>query len=190
MTPMDAIWSRIETWLQAHAPEIADGLNFGASEEDLVATERFLGVTFPDDVRSSFRRHDGQAPDSLWLMDGWELLSLERVGDEWVVWKDLLDGGAFRDCKSQTDSRVVQDWWHPQWIPLTYNGAGDHHCLDLHPGPSGTVGQIIQMWHDDAIRPVLASSYRQWLAAFAAGLEAGDYVVSDEYGGLVRREDV
>ena len=93
---MDRTWERIEAWLAVNAHAVADGLNPPASPESLAATEHFLGVQFPDDVRASYLRHDGQRDNSPGLLDGWEWLSLERVRDEWQVWKDLLGGTRFR----------------------------------------------------------------------------------------------
>lgn len=187
---MDALWERIEHWLGANAPEMASGLNGPASEAEIASTEQLLGVRFPADVRASFLRHDGQSSGSPWLMDGWEWLSLSRVRDEWKVWKGLLDGGDFAGAQSEGDDVIVRsDWWHPAWAPLTYSGSGDHHCLDLAPGPQGREGQIIEMWHDSGERPVVAESFRAWLEQFAADLEAGRYAISAEYGGLCRIED-
>ena len=57
---MREIWTRIEAWLQAHVPSGANVLSPGAAEEEIAATERFLGVSFPEDVQASFRSHDGQ----------------------------------------------------------------------------------------------------------------------------------
>lgn len=188
---MDQVWDHIEAWLAANAPAIAAGLNPPASARELADTERFLGVQFPEDVRAGYLRHNGQTQDSPWMLDGWELLCLERIRDEWKVWKDLLDGGDFAGIQSDADGLAVRnDWWSPAWIPLTYSGSGDHHCLDLAPGPQGRPGQIIQMWHDDGARPVVAVSFEAWLSDFADGLEAGEFVLSDEYGGLCHREDV
>jgi cell wall assembly regulator SMI1 len=133
--------------------------------------------------------HNGQSGGP-WLIWGLELLSLERLRDEWGAWKGLLDQGAFRTFRSDTDGRTVDDWWHPCWLPLTYDGGGNHHCLDLHPGPKGQFGQIIAMWHDDSPRPVVAPSFRAWLVAFADALEAGEYVYSEQYVGLVPPTDV
>jgi cell wall assembly regulator SMI1 len=59
--PMREIWTRIEAWLQAQVPSGANVLSPGAAEEELAATERFLGVSFPEDVQASFRLHDGQS---------------------------------------------------------------------------------------------------------------------------------
>ena len=188
---MDQVWTRIEAWLAVNAPEVAAGLNPPASEEELAQTERFLAVEFPSDVRASFRRHNGQSGSSPWLLDGWEWLSLQRIRDEWKVWKELLDGGDFEGNESDGDGEIVRrDWWNAVWIPLTYSGSGDHHCLDLAPGPQGTAGQIIEMWHDSGERPMMAPSFRAWLTQFADRLEAGQYAISPEYGGLRLREDV
>ena len=76
--PMREIWTRMEAWLQAHVPSGANVLSPGAAEEEIAATERFLGVSFPEDVQASFRLHDGQCGGP-WLMWGCELLSLSRI---------------------------------------------------------------------------------------------------------------
>jgi hypothetical protein len=46
------------------------------------------------------------------------------------------------------------------------------------------------MWHDEGSRPVVADSFRAWLTDFADALEADELVLSDEYGGLVRRDNL
>jgi cell wall assembly regulator SMI1 len=125
------------------------------------------------------------------LINAREFLSLERIRDEWQVWKDLLDSGDFEGSASEpTGPGIKTDWWSPGWIPLTYDGSGNHDCLDLDPAPGGTAGQIIEFWHDDAERRILAPGFRDWLEQLAGGLEAGEYVLSDEYGGLVRRDEL
>lgn len=187
---MSDAWSRIEAWLAAHAPASAAGLNPPASPEAIAAAERSLGVTFPDDVRAAYLRHDGQASDSPWMLEGWEWLSLERIVDEWQVWKGLLDDGDFEDGASDGDGEVVRsDWWHPAWIPLTYSGGGDHHCVDLAPGPKGSLGQIIQMWHDDGDRPVIASSFSVWVADYADRLEGGGFEATEYAVAPVDEDD-
>jgi cell wall assembly regulator SMI1 len=106
------------------------------------------------------------------------------------VWNDLLQGGDFRDAKGNPEAGIKDDWWNARWIPLTYDGSGNHDCLDLDPAPGGNVGQIIGMWHDDAHRALLAPSFTEWLKAFADDLEAGEYVISEDYDGLVSKDDV
>ena len=40
-------------------------------------------------------------------------------------------------------------WWNLKWVPFTYNGGGDHPCIDLDPAVTGTVGQVVQS--DDVV---------------------------------------
>ena len=181
---METIWNRIEIWLVANAPEILNNLQPGATDEAIKQAEIFLGIELPEDVKASYRLHNGQDGYN-GLMDGWELLSLERMMDEWKIWKELLDSGDFDDSKSDPDSPIQADWWNAKWIPLTSNGCGDHHCLDLDPAPGGNVGQIITMWHDWERREIVASRFQNWLEQLAADLESGKYIFSKEDGGLV-----
>jgi len=187
---MKEVWQRIEKWLAENTPEDLIVLNGGASDEEVKNLEEHLSVTFPDDVKTFYKIHNGQSDDGPYLLDGRELLSLERIKDEWDVWKELLDGGDFEDVESEPEAGIRKDWWNEKWIPLTYDGSGNHDCLDLAPDNSGTSGQIISFWHDDPDRNIVANSFREWLENYADDLEAGLYVYSDEYGGVVRKEDI
>lgn len=169
---MDEIWDRIEAWLAANEPAVLAGLNGPATEQELDATERALGVTLPEDVRASYRRHNGLPAEAGYLFQDGEFLSLERIREEWGVWNRLVRNGTFNGMENDEDgTRVRRDWWHPAWIPFTHNGCGDHLCLDLAPGPQGVVGQIVETWHDMGSRGVVATGFREWLTGVAARLE-------------------
>jgi cell wall assembly regulator SMI1 len=168
---MKTTWTRIEHWLKQNAPTTLSALRPGAPKTSITKVEKTLGITFPDEVRESYRIHDGQSSDGPGLFDDWELLPLSRVLEEWRIWKGLWDSGEFKGKKSKSNGATLKDWWHPAWIPLTSNRAGDHHCLDLAPGPKGTCGQIIQFFHDDAERSVVAKTFGVWLKDFANELD-------------------
>ncbi|MEA5478111.1 SMI1/KNR4 family protein [Pseudanabaena galeata UHCC 0370] len=93
-----------------------------------------------------------------------------------AIWKGLLDSGTFQnedgqDQGCEPDLGVFNVWWSSKWIPLTYDGCGNHDCLDLAPAEGGNIGQIISMWHDDPERKILAPSFRDWLQNYAEELE-------------------
>jgi cell wall assembly regulator SMI1 len=192
---MQEIWAQIDTWLETNAPEIFALLQPGASDEEISKLEDLLSIQFPEDVRSSYRIHNGQSIYEHGLIaDDWELLSLERIEEEWKIWKQLLDDGVFQDEKGQDQGSeaalgISNVWWSSKWIPLTYNGGGDHHCLDLDPAKGGTIGQIITMWHDDPTREIVSTSFRDWFEQYAQRLESGELIFSDEYG-IVNANDL
>lgn len=182
-------WQRIENWLNAHLPAAAIGWNPPASLEELAQAEHTLGIHFPEAVSLSYLRHNGQNSASACLLAGWKWLTLEEVCEEWAAWQDILDSGALEELENEGDPQKIQsDWWHPGWIPLTASGNGDHCCLDLAPGPAGQVGQIIEVWHDDSLRNLLAPDFAQWLAGYADALEAGEYVYSEAYQTVMHKE--
>lgn len=188
---MRDIWDRLEKWLDANAPQVAETLQPGATEEQLGELETLLGTVLPSDLRESLLIHNGQIDDSdVGFMNGQEFLSVDRIRSEWSVWKELLDNGEFSDSESDPGKGIRSDWWNQFWVPLTYDGAGNHYCIDLAPGPGGKVGQMITMWHDDAERSLLAPSYRLWLESYASALEQGRVVFSEDYNGLVDADDL
>lgn len=184
---MNRLWARIEVWLAANAPAIAEGFNPPASSRELAKTERYLGMKLPREVRLSYLRHNGQVEGSPALFAGWEWYSLDRVRSEWEMMKGLLDSGCFDGRQSDADGlKVRKDWWNPAWIPLTHIDTGDNHCVDLDPGPKGKRGQIIEIWNDARLRIVVAPSFGQWLSDFANDLETGKFQVCKETGELDR----
>jgi cell wall assembly regulator SMI1 len=189
---IERTWYRVEAWLMTNAPLVFESLHAGASEAEIVEVEHILGVRFPDDVRASYGIHAGQHPVSVrgfpGLIEGYQLLTLPEIMGEWRLWKRLLDGGDFEGLLGDPQGPIRADWWHPAWIPLTHDGSGNHHMLDLSPAPGGTLGQILEFWHDDPTRRVLAPSFAVWLDRFADDLNAGRYIYSAQYAALDREE--
>ncbi len=186
---MEEIWTRIDAWLKVNAPKVFNTLQPGASDSQIQATESILAIQFPEDVKASYRIHNGQQTiyDYGLIPEAQEFLSLERIQAEWQLKKGLLDEGSF-EGGSKPDPGIQADWWNAKWIPLTSDGCGDSYCLDLAPAEGGNVGQIIKMIHDEADRYILAPSFRSWLEDYAAKLESGEYIFYEEYRGIVSLE--
>ena len=119
---MQEIWLKIEAWLRANAPEHLDILASGASDVQISELEAILSIQLPEDVKSSYRIHNGQTSYDYGLINGCEFLSLERIKDEWQIWKGLLDSGTFQDEDGQDqgcepDLGICNVWWSSKWIP-------------------------------------------------------------------------
>jgi cell wall assembly regulator SMI1 len=189
------IFDRIHVWLAANAPAVLASLRPGATEEQLRAAERELGVTLPEDVKACYRIHDGQelsqkpphwAPG---FIDGVEWHSLTAMAADWNSCNDLVLDGTFARWRSRPRGPIRDDWWHPAWIPLTTDHTYSTYCLDLAPAAGGDVGQVIFWQKDDPGRAVKARSFAEWFSRFASELEAGEYLTTSELDGLVRAGD-
>ena len=188
---MNEAWQRIAAWCERYAPELLAGLNPGATDTEIADAEAHLGVTFPDDLREFYRLHDGQSETGYSPLPAGDWLSLSRVCGEWDVWQDLQREGHFDNAEGVPDTGVRPDWWNAGWVPLTHDGGGNHYCADFAPTEEGVTGQIIEFWHDEGSRDVVAPSLTAWLSDVADGLESGALVYSPEtYGGIVERDDV
>ena len=168
--------------------------NAGASEAEFEQLEQLIQAKLPEDFKALYRVFNGQAYEEGYVFDGEEWLSLERMAEEWEVWKGLLDDGEFDDDEEEADvdadPEVKALWWSPLWIPFTYDGSGNHLCLDLDPTSEGTYGQVIRMWHDDPQRPLEGKTFADWLETYIRGMEEGLYVYSEDYGGIFKKADI
>lgn len=155
--------AKLITKIEAAARAAGVELPAGASAKAFADLEKKLGFELPAEMRAWYLAHDGGGSD--FVLGGRELLSLRRIAAEWKIWKDLLDRGTFGDnAHSEPGRGVQQKWWIPEWVPVTYDGAGNHDVVDLAPGEGGQWGQVLSFWHDDPRREVVGGSFLTWLA--------------------------
>ena len=191
---MTEIWKTIELKLTEIAPEILKSLNDGVTNEEVENLENIINAKLPIDFISFYKIHNGQETESAGLIECEELLSFDRILDEWKVWKDLLDSKDFEDNNgpyiSTPENGIKNNWWNPLWIPITHDGSGNYYCLDLDPEKDGNYGQIIRMWHDDPQRSLEAISFKEWVTNYKNKLVDGQLVYSDDYFGIINKEDL
>jgi cell wall assembly regulator SMI1 len=181
---MKTTWDRIFTWLAANAPVVLENLNPGAPDEQLRQTEQALGVPLPEDVRTMYRLFDGQREGTSFI-EGFSWLSLENVVILWRFFKERLDAGQFpspqrfewlgREMVSPVHGSG-DAWWNTAWIPLTEDGNGNHHYLDVSQAGGGRIVR-----YNEGDWALVAPSFGDWLKTFADDLDRGAYVVED-YG--------
>lgn len=174
MNPQD-LWEALER---------ADGLALNAAVADDTQFTQVHGITgleLPAAVQAAYLRHNGQAPGGQPLFNGqYRWLSLGEVVREWRDWQALMQDesmaemrDAHESCGSE-DHPVRLDWWNPHWLPLARNALGDLLCIDGQPTRSGVAGQIIEVFHDQESREVVAGWFEQLLGDAAA--DVGDAI--------------
>lgn len=71
-------WQRIDAWIQQFAPSRANTYFYpGASQEQITHVEAALGVEIPEDVKESYRIHNGGTS-----ILGWEAFSSLEAFDK------------------------------------------------------------------------------------------------------------
>ncbi len=186
---MNDLWKQLENWLSVHWPDGLASLNPPATDQDISSLLNALGTNLPEDFIACLKIHNGQSNIAGGLFDNSEFLSTGAIVEQWTVWKELLDSGDFDGIESEPEEGIRSDWWNAGWIPITHNGGGDHYCMDLAPDKGGQSGQVITMWHDMAERRIEEKSFGEWFRKYVLAVVSGQYTYSEDFGGLVQKDD-
>lgn len=210
--PVAESWRRIEAWMSRHCPEVVVSLLPGASEQDIAGFEAVIGRELPEDVKASYRIHDGLGHVPF------EYVEMLQGDDDDAPEPDLVNSVFYdygldsirerRECNEiltqwrigatlDTSEHVFDEYGDRQvfphdaiqirdhcrgWIPL-FSDHGNCLGIDLAPGPTGVVGQVINFGVDEGDRKfVLATSWAQFLEDYADELEAGNFAFQGEPG--------
>jgi cell wall assembly regulator SMI1 len=189
MSDVRGQWKRIDTWLAAHAPPLAEDLRPPASAAQIAQAERAIGVTFPEELRASLEIHDGQNARGDGALGRWLALSCTKM-------KELNDEliGRMRSSWCGDDGIIADPGlraraWHEAWIPFATDPIGDALAVDADPTPGGTLGQIIHYRHDLELRRILAPGMAAWLRELADQLERDEWEPKANGEALRRRRE-
>lgn len=195
---MDQAWNKLIKCLDLITDDFKEfnyDLHPGVTDKKIISLENIIKKQFPDDFKAFYKIHNGESTHSNGIMKGEEFLSMERILEEWNVWKDLLESNSFiddddDDFVGDPDSGIKDNWWNINWVPFTYDGNGNSICIDLDPSDEGKYGQIIRVWHDDPLRELLADSFTEWIQDYVSQLENNEFTYSEDFGVLVHKSDL
>lgn len=141
----------------------------GLSPQQIQVLEEQYGITLPEDLRSLYQWHNGQQDDNYEaFVNNSTFVSLENALDAAAEFTSMI-GSDFE----------LPDMWHETWIPIFSNGGGDYICYDLAGSFDGQPGQLIEYWHADNDRNIIAGDLAGFLDALAKLYEM--YDPADEY---------
>ena len=176
---MDKLWLALESWLSRHLPEVLADLNDGCSEKELSELERRLDCKLPEDFKAFYRRHNGQKGETTGLFLGLEFISTANLYSEWATWRDLTledeEIATAIESESFPQDAIKTLYINLKWIPIARDWTGNHLGIDLDPGPTGTVGQVINFGADEERKFVLAASLTDFIAWMLDQYQSGNY---------------
>lgn len=130
-------------------PDVFDTLRPGATDEALERLRRqCFGVkALPQELELLFRWHDGQEEDGVVIYDeNRTFLPIEQVVE-------------FHRFLADPEADILRPYL-PSWIPLTWNGAGDHL---VYVSSGEDAGALWGYWHDDPDQGVEYDTLQEWL---------------------------
>lgn len=186
------VLARLDAWYATHLPPGQYKFNPPATEAELDAFERVIGLKLPRAYRQLYLWHDGESDDRWGHIYGLPLLPLDQARSQWMTWGDILAefGGNRYTIPGAAWPEGAADpaYINPLWIPLTHDGSGNHIGLDLDPWPGGRTGQVILFGRDEDVKVVLAGSLGKFLEWIAGLLESGNFRLDAEAEERVLRQ--
>ena len=199
MADIAEIWQRLEIWAGANAPKMLEDLNPGASDEQINELQSALGRELPASFAASLRTHNGES-------DGWPSKVFadmgayhpaESIPEHWNMHQQIAEqvGMVFspeevaqqiRDNIITVEGPVQPATFRAEWIPILDCNGDVFWAIDFAPADGGTTGQIIKVDLEGCEWRVVADSFEEFLAAYVAELEAGEFPIRD---GLPSKEE-
>lgn len=171
---METLMTQLDQQLQATRPAYYAVLQDGLSDEAILALEQQYQRRLPDDLKLLYKWKNGQSDDSYdAFLNNAMFVPLEQA----------LDTAAENTAMIGSDFDV-KNWWHPDWIPLFHNGGGDYICYDTGGLFTGQTGQLIEFWHADDDRNVIAPSLSAQLEQLVQYYNVTPPTEFDEYFGM------
>ena len=164
-------WNRLDAALP---PAVRADLRAGARPDALAAVRDAL--VLPEDALAAHAAHDGQRGRAPGLFAGLRFLPLAGALAERAKWLGVTAGlpDLGEGVTAVPEGAVRPVAFHPRWLPLADDGAGNGLALDFAPGPGGTPGQVVSFGTDEPVRRVLAPSLPALLVWLAERFETGD----------------
>lgn len=146
-------------------------MNPPATDDGLKAASDWFGHALAADVEQAYRVADGQQSTLPGVLFGMPWLSLQQARQEYQIWQDIAAEDT--SLHSQPEGAIQSVNFSPAWFPFAVDGGGNGLAVDLAPGSTGTVGQVITYGPDEQTRRVIAPSLTAFFEWAANEVRAG-----------------
>lgn len=135
--------------------EFYQKLNDGLDEKAINDLEKEFNLELPEDLKSLYRWKNGQTDKCYESFINNSMFISLRESLEINTELNPMIGTDFEE----------ENWWNKGWLPIFHNGGGDYICYDLQGVFTNQKGQIIEFWHADNNRNVIAPNLESFVSA-------------------------
>lgn len=163
--------------LEKYIPNLNEYLNAGTPDTNRLEEE--TGYHLPDSFKNLYSLHNGDR-DYFGLFFGLQWLSIDGILQHWKNNKKYHDELFSSNLISFEKGKIKEEYFHPDWLPIAYDGGGNYIGIDYSPGPNGILGQIINFGRDEEELFVISNSFEELLQLLIQQFEHGNCRVVDE----------
>lgn len=157
---METLIRRLDAWMAAHRPALYARLKPGATDKEIAALRRGLGIAPPEELLALLRWRNGQAADAPAFQHNRALCGTAEILSDRQMYRELLAAGDI-------------EHWNDGWIPFMRSWGGDVLCIDAAGTRRGVPGELFIRTSDDEEYSPDYPSLRAWLQVFVETLETG-----------------
>ncbi|MDO5638959.1 MAG: SMI1/KNR4 family protein [Neisseria sp.] len=168
---MQEIIQKLDKYLLALRPEYYSELNEPLDDAQLDKLEEHYRIEIPKDLRALYKWKNGQKQ---------------------TCYESFVNNSAFMPLHealataAELSSMIgfdfeIENWWNESWIPIFQNGGGDSICYDLKGIFTEQKGQLIEFWHTDNDRNVIAPTLETFFSKIIEFYETKQKEEFDEY---------
>ncbi|MDO5607687.1 MAG: SMI1/KNR4 family protein [Capnocytophaga sp.] len=168
---MNEIIQKLDTYLSTLRPEYYSELNDPLDDSQLDKLEENYKIKIPEDLRTLYKWKNGQKTTCYQaFVNNSCFTPLEQA----------LHSASERTSMIGFDFEI-ENWWNENWIPIFENGGGDSICYDLKGIFTEQKGQLIEFWHTDNDRNVIAPTLETFLSKIIRYYKTKKVEEFDEY---------
>lgn len=169
-------WTKIKDLLSTRGYLAKSKLNTGATKSDFDALEKHIGVTLPIKLKEFLSIHNGQDDEGAGIIFGVQILSTTGIKRHWDSWREIDEEDMNEDSadfmESDPKGYIKPMYTNRKWIPLTYDGGGNHIGIDYDPDERGNFGQIITFGSDEDTKHLIAPNFSEYIAKLSISLKS------------------
>ncbi len=181
-------WLKYTSWLKDLNPQQFSLLNLGADDSHIEILKHHFPFELPEELLQLYKLTNGQKdfPYQGSVFLAMTFLDIPNLIGHYDIWKELSTqelnpGETFGDYynyqkeggNSTPEKAIKIKYINLKWIPIFYDGGGNHIGLDLDPDQYGTYGQVINFGRDQRQKFVMANSLSQFFALINKQIAAG-----------------
>ncbi|MCC9062795.1 SMI1/KNR4 family protein [Flavobacterium piscisymbiosum] len=168
---MNELIEKLDKQLARLRPEYYQELKPSLSDLEIQNLEVQYKIQLPDDLKTLYKWKNGQNQNCYEsFVNNSMFLSLE----------DILSTAAELTSMIGSDFEI-ENWWNENWMPVFHNGGGDYICFDCEGTFTGNAGQVIEYWHADEDRNVIAPNLIAFISQIVKYYETTNSQDFDEY---------
>lgn len=171
--------TKLDQHLSKLRPEYYASLNAPLTDVEISALEKRYNISLPADLKALYQWKNGQRDDQFEaLVNNSGFLPLSEALE---IAREMTGMIGF--------DFEVENWWHAAWIPLFHNGGGDYICYDCEGLFTGQRGQLLEFWHGDSDRNVIAPGLENFIQMINRYYANADPASFDEFFTLEEYPD-